>query len=179
MAHWGIALTLSPNLNAPMTADNGRAAFKAVQAARRAAVRAGARERALIEALASRLAADPSSVRPPLDRAYADAMAKVTAVYPDDPDVVTLYADAVMNTMPWDYWRKDGSPKSETAVIGGLLERVIAANPDHAGAHHYYIHLYEASDEPQRAEASADRLGGLMPAAGHMVHMPAHIYIRT
>jgi tetratricopeptide (TPR) repeat protein len=179
MAHWGIALTLSPNLNAPMTPENGRAAFEAVQMARRIALRANARERALIEALASRLAEDSSSARPPLNRAYADAMAKVAAAYPDDPDVLTLYADAVMNTMPWDYWRKDGSPKPETAVIGGVLERVIAAHPDHAGAHHYYIHLYEASDEPERAEASADRLGGLMPAAGHMVHMPAHIYIRT
>lgn len=179
MAHWGIALTLSPNLNAPMTAENGRVAFAAVQAARRKALHASARERALIEALASRLAEEPSSARPPLDRAYADAMAKVAAAYPNDPDVVTLYADAVMNTMPWDYWRKDGSAKPETAVIGALLERVIAAHSDHAGAHHYYIHLYEASDEPERAEASADRLGGLMPAAGHMVHMPAHIYIRT
>jgi tetratricopeptide (TPR) repeat protein len=179
IAHWGVALTLSPNLNAPMTLENGRAARKAVQTARGAAMRASARERALIEALASRLADDPSSARPPLDRAYADAMAKVAAAYPGDPDVLTLYADAVMNTMPWDYWRKDGSPKPETAVIGGLLERVIAAHPDHAGAHHYYIHLYEASDKPERAEASADRLGALMPAAGHMVHMPAHIYIRT
>jgi tetratricopeptide (TPR) repeat protein len=179
MAHWGIALTLSPNLNAPMTPENGRAAFESVKAARRTALRASPRERALIEALASRLAEDPSSPRPPLDRAYAEAMAKVAAAHPDDPDVVTLYADAVMNTMPWDYWRKDGSPKAETAVIGRMLEGVIAAHPDHAGAHHYYIHLYEASDEPERAEASADRLGGLMPAAGHMVHMPAHIYIRV
>ena len=178
MAHWGIALTLSPNLNAPMTPASGRAAFEAVKAARRAALRASARERALVEALARRLADDPASARPPLDRAYAEAMAKVAAAHPDDPDVVTLYADAVMNTMPWDYWRKDGSPKPETAIIGRMLEGAIAAHPDHAGAHHYYIHLYEASDEPERAEASADRLGGLMPAAGHMVHMPAHIYIR-
>ena len=179
MAHWGIALTLSPNLNAPMTPGNARAAFAAVQAARRIALSASARERGLIEALASRLAEHPSSARPPLDRAYADAMAKVVSAHPDDPDVVTLYADAVMNTMPWDYWRKDGSPKPETAIIGRMLEAAIAANPDHAGAHHYYIHLYEASNEPERAEASADRLGGLMPAAGHMVHMPAHIYIRV
>ena len=179
MAHWGIALTLSPNLNAPMTPESGRTAFGAVQSARRLALRASARERALIEALAHRLAEDPAAARPPLDRAYADAMAKVAAAHPDDPDVLTLYADAAMNTMPWDYWRKDGSPKPETAVIGAMLERVIKAHPDHAGAHHYYIHLYEASDEPERAEASADRLGGLMPAAGHIVHMPAHIYIRV
>jgi tetratricopeptide (TPR) repeat protein len=179
MAHWGIALTLSPNLNAPMTSESARAAFEAVQAARRVAARAGARERALIDALGARLAEDPSSARPPLDRAYADAMAKVADAYPGDPDVTTFYADAVMNTMPWAYWQKDGSPKPETAVIGRMLERVIAAHPVHAGAHHYYIHLYEASNEPERAEASADRLAGLMPAAGHMVHMPAHIYIRT
>ena len=98
---------------------------------------------------------------------------------PTTPNVQTLYADAVMNTMPWDYWQKDGAPKPETAVVSGVLERVIAAHPDHAGAHHYYIHLLEASDTPERAEASADRLGALMPAAGHMVHMPAHIYLRV
>jgi tetratricopeptide (TPR) repeat protein len=179
IAHWGIALTLSPNLNAPMTAEQGRAAFEAVQTARRLASRAGARERALIDALALRLSADPASPRAPLDRAYADAMAAAAAAHPDDPDVQTLYADAVMNTMPWDYWQKDGAPKPPTAAIGSALERVIAAHPDHAGAHHYYVHLYEASATPERAEASADHLGGLMPAAGHIVHMPAHIYIRV
>jgi tetratricopeptide (TPR) repeat protein len=179
MAQWGIALTLAPNLNAPMTAENGRAAFEAGQEARRRAASASPRERGLIEALAARFAADPASPRAPLDRAYADAMARVAATYGDDPDVLTLYADAVMNTMPWDYWKKGGAPKPETAVIGGLLERAIAAYPDHAGAHHYYVHLFEASETPERAEASADRLGALMPAAGHMVHMPAHIYIRV
>jgi tetratricopeptide (TPR) repeat protein len=179
MAHWGIALSLSPNLNAPMTPEQGRAAFEAVQAARRLASRASARERALIDALASRLAEDPAAPRPPLNRAYADAMAGIAEAHPDDPDVLTLYADAVMNTMPWDYWQEDGSPRPETVVVSGALERAIAAHPDHAGAHHYYIHLHEASDVPERAEASADRLGALMPAAGHIVHMPAHIYIRV
>jgi tetratricopeptide (TPR) repeat protein len=162
-----------------MTVEQGRAAFEAVRTARGLAGQAGIRERALIDALARRLAADPASPRAPLDRAYADAMATVAAAHPDDPDVLTLYADAVMNTMPWDYWQKDGSPKPETVLIAGALERVIAAHPDHAGAHHYYIHLLEASNAPERAEASADRLGSLMPAAGHMVHMPAHIYIRV
>ncbi len=178
MAQWGIALSLAPNLNAPMSAENGRAAYAAIQTARRGASRATARERALIEALAARFAARPESPRPPLDRAYAEAMAKAAADYRDDADVQTWYADAVMNTMPWDYWQKDGAPKPATATISALLERVIAANPDHAGAHHYYIHLWEASTTPERAEASADRLGALMPAAGHMVHMPAHIYLR-
>ena len=179
MAHWGIALTLGPNLNAPMSAENGRAAYAAIEAARRHAGRTSARERSLIEALSRRFAADAASARPPLDRAYADAMAKVAADHPQDPDVQTLYADAVMNTMPWDYWQKDGAAKPETAVISAVLERMIAAHPDHAGAHHYYIHLLEASNTPERAEASADRLGALMPAAGHMVHMPAHIYLRV
>ena len=179
MAHWGVALALSPNLNAPMKPEHGREAFAAVQIARGLASRAGARERALIDALARRLAADPASPRAPLDRAYADGMASVATTYPDDPDVIALYADAVMNTMPWDYWQKDGSPKPETAVVSAALERAIAAYPDHAGVHHYYIHLLEASNTPERAEASADRLGSLMPAAGHMVHMPAHIYIRV
>jgi tetratricopeptide (TPR) repeat protein len=178
MAHWGIALSLAPNLNAPMSAENGRAAYAAIQTARRVASRASARERALIGALAARFAAKPESPRPPLDRAYAEAMAKVAADHPDDADVQTWYADAVMNTMPWDYWQKDGAPKPATAAIGAVLERVIATHPDHAGAHHYYIHLWEASTTPERAEASADRLGALMPAAGHMVHMPAHIYLR-
>ena len=97
----------------------------------------------------------------------------------DDPDVGTLYADAQMNTMPWDYWQKDGSPKPETAQVLAMLESIIARNPDHPGALHYHIHLLEASDDPDRAVRSADRLGSLMPAAGHMVHMPAHIYIRV
>jgi tetratricopeptide (TPR) repeat protein len=178
MAHWGIALSLAPNLNAPMSPESGRGAYDAIEVARRGRSPASAPERALIEALATRFAADATSPRPPLDRAYADAMAKVAADHPDDADVQTLYADAVMNTMPWDYWQKNGAPKPQTAVISTALERVIAAHPDHAGAHHYYIHLWEASNTPERAEASADRLAGLMPAAGHMVHMPAHIYLR-
>ena len=95
----------------------------------------------------------------------------------DDADVQTLFADAQMNTMPWDYWQKDGAAKPETALVLDALERVIARQPDHAGALHYHIHLLEASADPDRAAASADRLGSLMPAAGHMVHMPAHIYI--
>jgi pimeloyl-ACP methyl ester carboxylesterase len=179
MAYWGQALALGPNLNAPMTRDNGRAAYAAIQAARAAAPRASARERALIEALAARYAPEGAGDRPALDRAYAAAMQKVASQFPDDADIQTLYADAVMNTMPWDYWQKDGTAKPETARILEALERTIARYPDHAGALHYHIHLVEASDNPDRAERSADRLGPLMPAAGHMVHMPAHIYIRV
>jgi pimeloyl-ACP methyl ester carboxylesterase/tetratricopeptide (TPR) repeat protein len=103
----------------------------------------------------------------------------VASQYRDDSNVQTLYADAVMNSMPWNYWEKNGAPKPEIAAVIAALERVIAREPDHPGAHHYYIHVMEASNAPERAEASADRLGALMPAAGHMVHMPAHIYLRV
>jgi tetratricopeptide (TPR) repeat protein len=179
MAHWGQALTWAPNLNAPMSTEHAQLAYQAVQRARDLSAQASSRERAFIEALVSRFAADPSSPRPPLDQAYADAMTSVASALPDDPDVQTLYADAVMNTMPWDYWERDGSLKAAAAPIRTALERTIARHPDHAGAHHYYIHLVEGSNTPELAEASADRLGGLMPAAGHMVHMPAHIYLRV
>jgi len=178
MAYWGQALALGPNLNAPMTRDNGRAAYVAIQAARAAAPRASARERALVEALTVRYAPEGAGDRPALDRAYAAAMQKVASQFPDDPDIQTLYADAAMNTMPWDYWQKDGTAKPETARILEALERTIARFPDHAGALHYHIHLVEASNDPDRAERSADRLGPLMPAAGHMVHMPAHLHPR-
>jgi hypothetical protein len=99
-------------------------------------------------------------------------MAVVAATYPDDADAQTLYADARMNTMAWDYWQKDGALKPEAASIAAALERVMSQHRSHPGAHRYYIHLLEGSSTPERAEASADVLGGLMPAAGHMVHMP-------
>jgi tetratricopeptide (TPR) repeat protein len=179
MAWWGQAMTLAVNLNAPMSADSGRQAREAVHRAQQHKARASAGEAALIDALAARFAADPASPRPPLDRAYADAMAQVAAQYPDDPDIQVLHADAVMNTMAWDYWHKDGSFKPEALRLRAALESVIAAHPHHAGAHHYYVHLVEGSATPDLAEKSADLLGDLMPAAGHMVHMPAHIYLRV
>ena len=179
MAHWGQAMTFAPNLNAPMTAENGRLAKAAAVEAVRLSTGADALERALIDALARRFSVNAAAPRPPLDQAYADAMSRVAAEYPLDPNVQTLYADAVMNTMPWDYWQKDGSPKPATSALMASLEGVLARHPQHAGANHYYIHLVEASPTPEWAEAAADRLGGLMPAAGHMVHMPAHIYLRV
>lgn len=179
MAHWGRAIALGPNLNAPMTQENGRQAYAAIRQARALSDRATPREQALIEALALRYAADGKGDRAALDRAYAGAMQKAAGRFEDDPDVQTLFVDAQMNTMPWDYWQKDGTAKPETARILTVLETVIARQPDHAGALHYHIHLLEASADPDRAEASADRLGSLMPSAGHMVHMPAHIYIRV
>jgi len=179
MAHWGRAIALGPNLNAPMTQENGRQAYAAIRQARALSSRATPREQTLIEALALRYAADGKGDRAALDRAYAGAMQQAAGRFEDDPDVQTLFVDAQMNTMPWDYWQKDGNAKAETARILTVLETVIARQPDHAGALHYHIHLLEASADPDRAEASADRLGSLMPSAGHMVHMPAHIYIRV
>src|SRR5262245_27606037 len=179
IAYWGQAMALSPNLNAPLTPENARLALSAIRRARLGSSRADARARALIAALAKRFSPDVNAPRAALDRAYADAMLVVADRYRDDPNIQTLAADAVMNTMPWDYWSRDGSPKPATAEVIARLESVIAAHPDHPGAHHYYIHVLEASDNPGRAEPSADRLGSLMPAAGHMVHMPAHIYLRV
>ena len=179
MAHWGEAMTWGPNLNAPMSVENGRLAYRAIQDARASARSASERERGLIDALARRYTEDGAGDRPALDAAYAAAMSGLATQFPDDPDVLTLYADAMMNTMPWNYWQKDGKAKQETVSVMAALESAIARNGDHAGAHHYYIHLLEASETPERAEASADRLVSLMPAAGHMVHMPAHIYLRV
>ena len=179
MAHWGEAIALGPNLNAPMTPENERKAYAAVQRAQARAAEASPRERALIEALATRYAADGAGNRSALNLAYAAAMRKVSERFPSDPDVRTLFADAQMNTMPWDYWRKDGTAKPETLQVIEALESTIREHPDHPGALHYHIHVLEASNDPDRAVPSADRLGSLMPGAGHMVHMPAHIFIRV
>jgi tetratricopeptide (TPR) repeat protein len=179
MAYWGQAMAVGPNLNAPLSAENAPRAYEAIQAGKRAAAGASPRERALIDALAERFSAGGIGDRPALDRAYASAMEKVAAAYRNDPDVQTFYVDAVMNTMPWDYWQKDGSPRPETTRVLQTIASVIAAHPRHPGAHHYYIHAVEASNDPDRALNSADVLGSLMPAAGHMVHMPAHIYLRV
>src|SRR5262245_14526543 len=126
MAYWGQALALGPNLNAPMTRENGRAAYLAIQAARAASGPVSPRERRLIDALAARYAPEGDGDRPALDRAYASAMQNVAAQYPEDPDIQTVYADAVMNTMPCDYWQKDGGAKPDTARILASLERTIA-----------------------------------------------------
>ncbi|HEU4688311.1 MAG TPA: alpha/beta fold hydrolase, partial [Vicinamibacterales bacterium] len=179
MAYWGEAIALGPNLNAPMTQENGRQAYAAIRRALKTANRVTPPERALIDALALRYAPDGKGDRVALNRAYADAMQKAADRFSDDLNIQTIYADAAMNTMPWDYWQKDGTARPETARLIDVLERAIARQPDHAGALHYHIHLLEASADPDRAEASADRLGSLMPAAGHMVHMPAHIYLRV
>lgn len=179
MCHWGEALVLGPNINAPMESDAVAPAFAAVQRARSAS-RASPKERALIAALATRYSADANADRAALDLAYAEAMQRVAAQYPDDMEISTLYAEALMDLQPWDYWEADGTtPKGRAYGIVSTLERVLAINPNHPGAIHYYIHAVEASNRPQRAEPYADRLAALMPGAGHIVHMPSHIYFRV
>lgn len=179
MCFWGEALVLGPNINLPMEDAAAAPAFAAVQEARKLAANASPREQALIAALATRYASDPKADRTRLDRAYAAAMGKVAAEFPDDNDIAVLYAEAVMDLSPWDYWRPGGhEPNPHSAPIVPTLERVLARAPDHPGAIHFYIHAVEASDRPQRAEAPADRLRNAIPGAGHLVHMPSHIYYR-
>jgi tetratricopeptide (TPR) repeat protein len=179
MCYWGVAFTYGSNYNSPTDADRERGAYEAVQGSRALADRVTPRERATIEALVTRHAASPNADRATLDRAYADAMREVTRQFPDDLDAATLFADALMNLRPWNLWTEDGKPQPGTEEIVRTLERVLAANPTHPGANHLYIHAVEASPNPERAAPAADRLGALMPGAGHMVHMPSHIYFRV
>jgi tetratricopeptide (TPR) repeat protein len=179
MCHWGIAFALGPNINAPITEDAAREAFAAIQQARQHAGGASERERAYIEALAARYASDPKAERAPLDRVYADAMRGVVKRFPDDLDAATLFAQSLMDTSPWNYWNPDGSPRALTNEVVATLESVLSRKADHIGAIHLYIHAVEASPDPGRAERYADRLPALVPGAGHLVHMPAHVYLRT
>jgi tetratricopeptide (TPR) repeat protein len=180
MCFWGEALVLGPNINLPMQEDAIAPAFAAAQKAKALAAKAGPREQALIAALALRYGSDPKAARAPFDAAYAAEMAKVAAQFPDDDDIATLYAEAVMDLSPWNYWKPGGQePNPQSTPIVPTLERVLARHPDHAGAIHLYIHAVEASDRPKRAEPYADRLRGAIPGAGHLVHMPSHIYYRV
>lgn len=178
MCYWGIAYAHGPHVNAGMDSAGGVAAYAAVQKASQVSAKASAREKDYIKALANRYAAVPPADRASLDSAYAKAMGKLVAKYPDDLDAATLYAESLMDLSPWNYWNKDRSPRPDTPTIIAQLERVLAKNPNHPGACHYYIHAVEAT-EPSKAVACAERLAALMPGAGHMVHMPGHIYIRV
>jgi tetratricopeptide (TPR) repeat protein len=178
MAQWGIALSLGPNYNLAADDQQAKDAYAAVQQAKKLAARASPKEAAYIEALALRYAETPPEDRAPLDLAYADAMRKVAQRFPDDLDAATLFAEAMMDLRPWKLWTKDGKPEPGTEEITSTLERVLQMDPRHPGANHFYIHAVEASPAPERALPCALRLAGLMPGAGHMVHMPAHIYFR-
>jgi tetratricopeptide (TPR) repeat protein len=176
---WGQALVLGPNINMSMEATAVKDAAALARRAQALSSHARPVDRALIAALLQRYADPAPADRKPLDRAYADAMASVARDYPDDDDVATLYAEALMDLSPWAYWTSDGKPTGFTPQILATLERVLQRNPQHIGAMHYYIHATEASPTPQRAEPYADRLAALAPGSGHLVHMPAHTYIRT
>jgi tetratricopeptide (TPR) repeat protein len=177
---WGEALILGPNINVPMMPEANAPALAALGNAVALKGNASAKERALIEALQQRYSADPKAERATLDAAYADAMQKVAARFPADDTIRTLYVESAMDTQPWDYWEAGGAtPKGRGAEIVSNLETVLKRNPSHAGAIHLYIHAVEASTAPERALPHADRLAALMPGAGHIVHMPAHIYYRV
>jgi tetratricopeptide (TPR) repeat protein len=178
MAHWGIAFALGANINMPMSDDAVPRAYDALQKAQKLAAHATEKERAYIEALAKRYSEKPTKERAPYDRAFADAMRNVSRRFPDDLDAATLFAEALMDTMPWAYWTEDGKPKPETEEILIALESVLKRNPDHLGACHYYIHAVESSPNPEKGLPAAQRLRDLAPAAGHLVHMPSHIYLR-
>lgn len=179
LCYWGEALVLGPNINAPMEDKALAPALAALEQAQAKAGGASAKEQALIAALGKRYSEDPKSVRAALDAAYAEAMGEVAARFADDAQIAVLYAEALMDLQPWDYWAVGGvQPKGRTAEILALLEGVLAKNPDHPGAIHYYIHMVEASSKPERAEAYARRLPSAMPGAGHLVHMPFHVLYR-
>jgi len=177
MAWWGQALVLGPNINAAMDPKDEPRARELAQKALAMKAKASPREQALIEALAERYSGDPDD-RAARDKAYAAAMKAVAERFPDDLDVATLSVEAAMDLRPWAYWMPDGTPYEGTTEIVALTESVIRRNPKHPGALHLYIHLMEASD-PGKAEAAADALRPLVPGAGHLVHMPSHIYQRV
>ncbi len=180
MAWWGIALCNGPHINNPMmTPERSKAAWEALQKALATKEHANPTDRALIEALAARYADPAPEDRAELDEAYADAMRKVWQANPKDPDVGTLFAEAMMDLRPWDMWTQDGKPNPGTEEAIATLEAVIAMQPDNPGANHLYIHAVEPSPDPARANAAADRLRKLVPASGHLTHMPSHIDVLT
>lgn len=179
ICYWGIALVLGPNMNAPMDTEAVPEAWEALQKAIALSNKASDPEKAYIQALATRYLLEPVAERSQLDSAYAKAMQEVAKRYPDDLDAAALFAEALMDTMPWDYWTADGQPKPETRELLATLDSILERNPNHPGANHLYIHAVEASPHPELGIPSADRLANLVPAAGHLVHMPSHIYIRV
>ena len=179
MCYWGIAYAYGPHVNAGMDSASGVAAYAAAQKAQSLARRAGAIERAFVAAIAKRYTRVPPANRAGLDSAYATAMCEVSDRYAGDLDAAALCAEAKMDLRPWNYWKQpSGEPYPGTAEIVSRLESVIQRNPNHPGACHYYIHAVEAV-QPEKAVACAERLAALMPGVGHMVHMPAHIYVRV
>jgi tetratricopeptide (TPR) repeat protein len=179
MPHWGMALALGTNINDPAPDERVAKAYTHLAAAQARAANGNAVEQALVAALARRYVEKPQGDPLAREQAYSDAMAQVATQFPDDADVLTLYAESLMNLRPWRLYDKDGKPAPGTDTIVSTLEHALAIVPTHPGANHYYIHAVEASDNPARATTQAGRLETLVPGAGHLVHMPAHIYMRT
>lgn len=181
MAHWGYAYTLGPNYNAGMAAGNYAKAYKAIQNALRISKVTGSeKEKFMIQALATRYPKEPVENRFEIDSLYALEMEKLHSTFPKDPDIATLYAESLLNLHPWNLWEENGNPKPWTPKILDLLESTRTQFPNHPGAHHFYIHAIEASKTPEKGLVSARALdSGLTPGAGHLMHMPSHIYIRT
>jgi tetratricopeptide (TPR) repeat protein len=180
MAYWGIALARGPNYNEwVIDANREKAASDAVKKAQELAAHAGPGEQAYIRALAERVSADPKADQKTLGANYRDAMRELMRSYPDDLDAAVLFADACMDLHAWNLWKRDGQPEEGTMEAVQALESVLKRDPDNIGANHFYIHAVEGSPHPEQAMASARRLADLAPGAGHLVHMPAHIYIRT
>jgi len=179
MCYWGVAYALGPNINLPMDTSAALPASEAVEKAMKYSASATPGEQAYIAALTKRYSRDAASPRAPLDSAWANAIGKVSRRYPADDDAAALYGEALMDLRPWNYWTNGGRPKAASTLEAlRVLEPVVKRSPDHPGACHYYIHAIEASNDAAKALACAERLGTLMPGAGHLVHMPSHIYIR-
>src|ERR1700686_5487154 len=179
MAYWGVAEAIGPNYNDPADPDRYKRAHDAVQKALDLSAEAPPNEQAYIQAMAKRFPADPNSDLKKATEEYHDAMRQVSAEFPDDLEAATLFAESGMNLHPWGLWHQDGTPEAGTDEIVATLESVMKRDPNHLGAIHYYIHAVEASNSPERALAGANKLASLAPGAGHIVHMPSHIYIRT
>ena len=179
MANWGVAEAVGPNYNDPASDDRFAAAHTAIQKAVDLSGSASPAEQAYINAMALRFPADPKADRRRAAESYHDAMREVVKQFPDDLDAATLFAESGMILHPWGLWMVDGTPREGTEEIVAILESVIKRDPNHLGAIHYYIHSVEASKSPERALAGANRLAALAPAAGHIVHMPSHVYMRT
>ena len=179
MAYWGVAEAVGPNYNDPASDDRFAAAHAAIQKALDLSPGAAPAEQAYIAAMALRFPADPKADRRKAAEDYRDAMRELVKKYPDDLDAAVLFAESGMNLHPWGLWHVDGTPEDGTEEVVATLESVLKRDPDHMGAIHYYIHAVEASRSPERALAGANKLAAMAPAAGHLVHMPAHVYIRT
>ena len=179
MAYWGVAVSLGSNYNVPADGPALVEAYSNLQKAIALAPKASEHDRAYIAALSKRYSSDINADKHKLEVEYKNAMGELAKSYPDDLDAATLYAESMMNLRPWHLWTIDGKPAEDTLEIVSVLENVLRRNPNHSGANHYYIHAVEASTNPERALPSAGRLGKVAPKAGHLVHMPSHVYIRT